>query len=209
MIFLSPMFILPVQRDDGHFIVVGQFKGQTTLITHLEDYKRSAEAAEPYLAITVHDELIETKDIALVRGDFEPAKLRKVPDLNNPRSCAACLKIAWPASLVNFYTSDPARAWALRRALSAGGGGAAAQGRGPRLLRHRRVQAPRGPQRPPRRLRLGGLRPRPARPPCGPCLVAHTHVPAAVRPPRLRPRWLGPDRFRAAVGHRETARSVF
>ena len=107
------MFILPVQRDDGHFIVVGQFKGQTTLITHLEDYKRSAEAAEPYLAITVHDELIKTKDIALVRGDFEPAKLRKVPDLNNPRSCAACLKIAWPASLVNFYTSDPARAWAL------------------------------------------------------------------------------------------------
>ena len=72
------MFILPVKRDEGHFIVVGQFKGRTTLITHLEDYKRSAEAAEPYIAVSVHDEFVQSKDIALVRGDYAPDKLRKV-----------------------------------------------------------------------------------------------------------------------------------
>ena len=71
------MFILPVKRDSGHFIVVGQFKGRTTLITHLEDYKQNPNAADPYLTISVHDELVETKDIALVRGDFSD-KLRKV-----------------------------------------------------------------------------------------------------------------------------------
>jgi ATP synthase mitochondrial F1 complex assembly factor 1 len=73
------MFILPVKRDGGHFIVVGQFKGKTALITHLEDYKKSAEAADPYLALTVHDEFVQSKDIALIRGDLEPGKLRKVP----------------------------------------------------------------------------------------------------------------------------------
>mmetsp|Transcript_67988 Transcript_67988/g.181716 ORF Transcript_67988/g.181716 Transcript_67988/m.181716 type:complete len:119 (+) Transcript_67988:334-690(+) len=71
------MFIHPVKRDQGHFIVVGQFRGQTAFVTHLDDYNKNPQAADPQLTISIHDDLVKSKDIALVRADFDPARLKK------------------------------------------------------------------------------------------------------------------------------------
>ena len=48
------------------------------LITHLEEYKSNPATAEPYMTITLHDELVKEKEIVLVRGDFRPKKISKV-----------------------------------------------------------------------------------------------------------------------------------
>lgn len=38
-------------------------------MTYLEDYKQNAAGAQPYLAITMFDEMLETKGLALLRGE--------------------------------------------------------------------------------------------------------------------------------------------
>jgi ATP synthase F1 complex assembly factor 1 len=40
------------------------------LFTGLEDYKIRGSQASPYLVVTHYDELAESKDIVLVRGDI-------------------------------------------------------------------------------------------------------------------------------------------
>lgn len=38
-------------------------------MTYLEDYKVNAAGAQPYLTLTFFDELLETKSLALMRGE--------------------------------------------------------------------------------------------------------------------------------------------
>lgn len=38
-------------------------------MTYLEDYKANAAGAQPYLTITLFDELLKTKNIAFLRGE--------------------------------------------------------------------------------------------------------------------------------------------
>lgn len=38
-------------------------------MTYLEDYKANAGGAQPYLTITLFDEMVETKGLVLVRGE--------------------------------------------------------------------------------------------------------------------------------------------
>lgn len=38
-------------------------------MTYLEDYKQNAAGAQPYLTITMFDEMLETKGLALIRGE--------------------------------------------------------------------------------------------------------------------------------------------
>lgn len=39
------------------------------MVTYLEDYKRDPSSAEPYLSLTLFNELVETKGLALIRGE--------------------------------------------------------------------------------------------------------------------------------------------
>ena len=65
----SPMFIYPVPKEGGHFILLSQSQQKSFIFTYLEDYKKNPLSANPYLVITCFDELVDTKGIALIRGD--------------------------------------------------------------------------------------------------------------------------------------------
>jgi ATP11 protein len=49
--------------------LISQFQGRNCLITYLEDYKRDMSSAEPYLTLTLFDELVEQKGLGLIRGE--------------------------------------------------------------------------------------------------------------------------------------------
>lgn len=56
-------------RDGGFFTLLVQFQGKQCFLTYLEDYKQSAAGAKPYLTITMFDDLVETKSLALIRAE--------------------------------------------------------------------------------------------------------------------------------------------
>ena len=66
----SPFFVLPVPKEEGgHFMLVCQNQQKSFIFTWLEDFKKSAQNANPYLVLTLFDELIRVKQLALMRGD--------------------------------------------------------------------------------------------------------------------------------------------
>ena len=68
----APMFLFPVHRDSGHFMLLSQFTDRRHfLFTSLEDYKENPALARPYLTLTLHDDLAAEKDVCLLRGDVE------------------------------------------------------------------------------------------------------------------------------------------
>lgn len=68
----APMFIFPVHRSGGHFVLLSQFQQQRHfLLTYLEDYKRHGGHARPNLSLTFHDDLARDKGIVLLRADLE------------------------------------------------------------------------------------------------------------------------------------------
>lgn len=56
-------------RERGFFTLLVQFQGKQCFMTYLEDYKQNAAGAQPYLTITMFDEMLETKGLALLRGE--------------------------------------------------------------------------------------------------------------------------------------------
>ncbi|KAI0563074.1 ATP11 protein [Gracilaria domingensis] len=62
-------FVLPVSRGTGFFTLLVQFQGNHCLLTFLEDYKKNPTGAQPYMTITVFDDMVETKQVALLRGE--------------------------------------------------------------------------------------------------------------------------------------------
>lgn len=64
-----PLFVIPVPRQAGFFTLLVQFQGRHCLLTFLDDYKQNAQHASPYLTITLFEELLQSKHIALVRAD--------------------------------------------------------------------------------------------------------------------------------------------
>ena len=65
----SPLFIFPVRREQGHFMLLSQFDVQHSVfvMTFLEDYKRNPAAAQPWLSVTLFDELMDSKGLGLLR----------------------------------------------------------------------------------------------------------------------------------------------
>lgn len=70
-----PLFVYPVHREGGFFVVVTQVQGRHILATYLEDFRKDPAAANPYLAITFYDDLADDKGLVLVRGDVTPGAL--------------------------------------------------------------------------------------------------------------------------------------
>eukprot|EP00943_MAST-04B_sp_MAST-4B-sp1_P006172 g6172.t1 len=66
----SQYFVLPVKRDDGHFMMLSQAQEKHILFTYLEDFRNNPETALPYLAVTLYDDFKENKDLVLLRGDI-------------------------------------------------------------------------------------------------------------------------------------------
>ncbi|CAN8073185.1 unnamed protein product [Agarophyton chilense] len=62
-------FVLPVPRGNGFFTLLVQFQGNHCLLTFLDDYKRNPTEAQPYMTITIFEDMLETKRVALLRGE--------------------------------------------------------------------------------------------------------------------------------------------
>lgn len=65
----NPFFIFPVRKQSGHYILLAQNQEKSFIYTFLEDYKANPHNATPYLVVTMFDELVFKKGVALVRGD--------------------------------------------------------------------------------------------------------------------------------------------
>lgn len=50
--------------------MLSQFQENYILMTYLEAFKQNPAQAPPYLAISIYDDLIESKNLSLLRGDI-------------------------------------------------------------------------------------------------------------------------------------------
>lgn len=78
------MYILPVRRPGGHFMLLTQWQDNcfvnnliTQLGTYLEDFKRRGHHAQPYIVFTFFTELMFKKGITLVRSDIINSSINK------------------------------------------------------------------------------------------------------------------------------------
>eukprot|EP00533_Pseudo-nitzschia_delicatissima_P006192 CAMPEP_0116099498 /NCGR_PEP_ID=MMETSP0327-20121206/11794_1 /TAXON_ID=44447 /ORGANISM="Pseudo-nitzschia delicatissima, Strain B596" /LENGTH=213 /DNA_ID=CAMNT_0003591367 /DNA_START=228 /DNA_END=869 /DNA_ORIENTATION=- len=68
---LSPFYIQPIFRDDGHFMLVSQFfEPSHFIMAYLEDYKMDPAAAQPLMSFSVFEDYSDDKDLTLVRADI-------------------------------------------------------------------------------------------------------------------------------------------
>jgi ATP synthase F1 complex assembly factor 1 len=68
----APMYIFPVPKGEApaHLVLVSQNQDKSFVLTFLGDYQKNPTTATPYMVLTCFDELIDTKGIALLRGDL-------------------------------------------------------------------------------------------------------------------------------------------
>jgi ATP synthase F1 complex assembly factor 1 len=71
------MFMLPVKREGGHFMMISQNQDNSLLFTFLQDYKQHQIFANPYFIFTFFTELQQSKDIVLGRGDIIDQKITR------------------------------------------------------------------------------------------------------------------------------------
>lgn len=90
----SPMFIAPVRRGEGFFVLAMQFKEDSLCFTFLDEFRKSPEVAMPWLFATLYDDLVPSKQLTLLRADF-------VPNLINKEEAAGVL-----SGVLTMYTSD-------------------------------------------------------------------------------------------------------
>lgn len=68
---LSPFFVQPIFREDGHFMLVSQFfEPSHFIMAYLEDYKMDPAAAQPLMSFSVFEDYSDDKDLTLVRADI-------------------------------------------------------------------------------------------------------------------------------------------
>ncbi|KAG2783751.1 hypothetical protein JG687_00015424 [Phytophthora cactorum] len=65
----APFFIFPVYRQEGFFNMLCQFQQSCFLVTYLEAFKENPSAAPPCVAVSLYDDLLTKKELALVRAD--------------------------------------------------------------------------------------------------------------------------------------------
>lgn len=68
----APIFIYPVPKGDhpNHFVIVSQHQDRSFVLTFLGDYQANPTGANPYMVVTVFEELLESKGVALLRADL-------------------------------------------------------------------------------------------------------------------------------------------
>ena len=58
--------------------MLAQWQDNVCLFTFLEEYKKNPHSAEPWAAMTMYNELVNTHAVALSRFDYNPLHLSKV-----------------------------------------------------------------------------------------------------------------------------------
>ena len=71
------MFLFPIKRKGGHFMLVSQRQDNSVLFTFAKDFNEQAIFASPYVIFTFFEELLEKKKLVLIRGDILDGKLDK------------------------------------------------------------------------------------------------------------------------------------
>lgn len=73
----SPMFVFPVRRDGGHFMLFSQFSAANRLfaLTSLEDYQTNPQMAQPWGSVHLFDEMLGDKGVGLVRAEVAKERL--------------------------------------------------------------------------------------------------------------------------------------
>lgn len=73
----SPMFVFPIRREGGHFMLLSQFSGAQNMfvLTSLAEYQQNPAMAQPWASLHVFDELLDTKALALLRAEVVPERL--------------------------------------------------------------------------------------------------------------------------------------
>lgn len=67
---ICPMFVFPIPRQDGFITLLAQWQDNNCLFTFLEEYRQSPMTAQPWMAFAVYEDLLNSKGLALLRGDF-------------------------------------------------------------------------------------------------------------------------------------------
>ena len=78
----APMFVFPIQRSDGQFVMLSQVQEKHCLLTFLDEYKLDPLGAAPWMSVTFYDDLAEDKGLVLVRGDVSVPKLTRPEGLH-------------------------------------------------------------------------------------------------------------------------------
>ena len=75
----SPNFVFPIRREGGHFMLFSQYSAADSMfvLTYLEEYQRNPAAAQPWASVSLFDELITSKGVALVRAEVAEERLTK------------------------------------------------------------------------------------------------------------------------------------
>ena len=71
------MFILPIKRKGGHFMLISQKQDNSILMTFAKDFNENGIFSSPYIIFTFFEELLEKKKLVLLRGDILDYKLEK------------------------------------------------------------------------------------------------------------------------------------
>ncbi|KAH9102773.1 hypothetical protein LEN26_006808 [Aphanomyces euteiches] len=68
-------FVFPVYRvnkdtnEEGYFTMLSQFQDKCFLLTTLDAYRENPAQAPPCLTVSIFDDLVSSKELALIRGD--------------------------------------------------------------------------------------------------------------------------------------------
>jgi ATP synthase F1 complex assembly factor 1 len=110
----SPLFVIPLPRETGCFVSIllqAHPKRDVVLFTELERYQKEANkgVVPPSLHLRYYPDLVETKGIALVRGEVDLARL----STTDAQYLVNQLQIYYLADnkyqLVKTFNHDPAR----------------------------------------------------------------------------------------------------
>lgn len=66
---VAPYFVVPVYRQEGFFNMVCHFQQSCFLTTYLDAFKANPSTAPPCVAISLYDNLVAEKNVALIRAD--------------------------------------------------------------------------------------------------------------------------------------------
>lgn len=73
----SPMLVFPVVREGGYFVLTMQHNEKSVCYTFLDEFRKDPETAQPWLFLSLFDELVESKGLGLLRGEVMPGRLTK------------------------------------------------------------------------------------------------------------------------------------
>ncbi|KAJ1791039.1 hypothetical protein LPJ59_005060 [Coemansia sp. RSA 2399] len=100
----NPLFVLPLPREQGIEFFFLQFAYHQVHFTSLLEYKTNTVNARPFLTLTHYTDLIDSKDLVLMRGDLE-GESSKMLDVQNAQYLALQLQ--------QFYVTGGAEKRAL------------------------------------------------------------------------------------------------